>query len=89
MSEPLGLFRKYIVQHGDGRPVDDPDQYFVLKVTDAHARVALRVYAEHVRRYNPILSRELIALCEEYDGRVHDARQAEERARRNGHGGRR
>ena len=71
MNEPLGIWKKYTVQRGDGTPVTDQSEYFVLKFTDAAARVALREYATHIRRVNPILARELIARCDEYDYQTH------------------
>lgn len=87
MTEPLGLFKKYQVTKGDGTPLDPQARVFVLRLdSDPFARAAARQYAADVRRRNPILARELIDLCNELDGAVHDARMADERARRNGNG---
>lgn len=86
MSEPLQ--GKYLICRLDGTPVEDQAGFFALKIsTDPAAREALRRYAESVKRYNPILARELVQLCNEHDGRVHDARFAADAARRNGNGG--
>lgn len=87
MTGPLGIYRKYTVSRASGEPIENQDDYFVLKLTDAHAREALRRYAESVKRYNPILAKELVQLCNEHDGRVHDARFAADAARRNGTNG--
>jgi len=81
MNEPLGIWKKYTVTHSNGQPVENDADYFVLKFTDQHAREALRRYAESVRRFNPILARELTERCNEYDYQKH-------LDRRNGNGAR-
>jgi hypothetical protein len=88
-NEPLGIYGKYRIEKTDGTPIDPQAQYFVLRLdTDRAACEAMRTYAHEIRRRNPILSRELTAVLDEMDGRVHDARHAAERAaRRNGSNG--
>lgn len=69
-GEPLT--RKYLVSRPDGTPIEDQDAFFVLKLsTDSAARDAAREYARNIRRYNPLLARDLIRRCDEYDYASH------------------
>ena len=47
-----GLYGKYNITKADGTPIDTEAQYFILRIdTDAHARRALRAYANSLDRY--------------------------------------
>lgn len=65
-ENPLGLHKKYIIQHADGRPVDPSAEYFVLRLDDGGddmhidaCRAALRTYARRIKRYFPKLADDL------------------------------
>jgi hypothetical protein len=61
---PPGKFKKnkYIIQKSNGNPVDPSARYFALKYFalnsshDPHAIIALKAYAEAVRRDNPLFA---------------------------------
>lgn len=61
-----GLYRKYIITKGDGRPVDARNEYFVLKV-GGHgnpermraSQIAVLAYADAIEHYEPNLAKEL------------------------------
>lgn len=74
MSDPLT--RKYLISRPSGEAIEDQDAFFVLKLsTDSAARVAARVYAEHIVKRDPALARDLLRRCDEYDFAVHLARR--------------
>lgn len=57
-----GLYRKYVVEKVDGRPVDPDAEYFVLRVDkDPAARAAVLAYARACREANQGLSDDLCA----------------------------
>jgi len=63
-----GLFKKYIVTKTNGRIVDSNADYFVLRLdTDKFARSAMRFYAMAIQQDNPILSKEILEKCSQYD----------------------
>lgn len=67
-SEKRGLYRKYEVRKGDGRPVDPEAVYFTLRLdTDRHARVAARAYAASCREEAPELAEDLEELLREWE----------------------
>ena len=63
-----GLFKKYIVTKTNGRIIDSNADYFVLRLdTDKFARSAMRFYAMAIQQDNPILSKEILEKCSQYD----------------------
>jgi hypothetical protein len=55
-----GLYGKYtIIKNETGKEVEG--DYFVLKLTDPHAPVALRAYADSCRAENSQLANDLLA----------------------------
>jgi hypothetical protein len=66
-----GLYRKFVVAHADGRPLDEGARYFVLRIDDdPHARAALVAYAASCAREYPALASDLlVALAETEDER--------------------
>lgn len=61
---PPGEFEKnkYIIKKSNGNPMDPSGKYFVLKyfslysTYDPHAIIALKAYAEAVKRDNPLFA---------------------------------
>jgi len=63
-----GLFKKYIITKTNGRIIDSNADYFVLRLdTDKFARSAMRFYAMAIQQDNPILSKEILEKCNQYD----------------------
>lgn len=61
-----GLYDKYIIKKVDGSLTVSGAKYFALRAdTDPHARVALKAYADSVRKENPQLADDLDVWLEE------------------------
>lgn len=74
MSEERGLYSKYVIRKADGSPVEG--DYFVLRPgRDAHARAALRAYAESIANENPWLSRDLFRWLLDIDANTQEHRR--------------
>ncbi|MDA3880525.1 MAG: hypothetical protein PF436_09065 [Prolixibacteraceae bacterium] len=65
-ENPNGLHNKYVISRTDGTPIDDRNEYFLLKLEgvgdpvhiEASRKVALK-YADEIEFHNPQLSKDL------------------------------
>lgn len=60
MTDPKGLYGKYIIEKSNGEKLDPNAKYFVLRYDkDPHAKVALAAYADSISSENYKLAREI------------------------------
>ena len=78
-DETKGLYRKYKIQHADGRPVESQATYFVLRVdefgiNDRHTRLHREAARDALITYagacgNAVLSQELVEMVRAIEAR--------------------
>ena len=68
IMENIGLYNKYIINKSDGTDIDINADYFVLRLDkDIRARKALRVFAESIKKENPVFSNDINVKLDMYE----------------------